>query len=179
MNNGEIGEPAFAIHDHSIFVVRGCLSAPRRQELVQFWLRHGAIANLQEALRRTQEIVCLAVDKQNRISGVSTVYIESFGLEKHPYWFYRTFIRPDCRLPGIAVRIFRATLQCLTTEQCEPDRAPRGLVIVTENRRLTRPGARVMFRAEGLRFLSSTADGMDVWIHDLLTDSHLVAQKDH
>lgn len=58
-------------------------------------------------------MVCLTGDAQDRIAGVSTVYIGPFGASKERYWFYRTFVRPDCRVPGLAIRLLRATLVTL------------------------------------------------------------------
>jgi GNAT superfamily N-acetyltransferase len=161
------GPPAAeTLHGISIHFLWGALDQQRKNELVDFWLQHRAIADVREAKRRTQEVVCLAIDAEDRIAGVSTVYIVPFGPEKTPHWHYRTFVRPDCRLPGIAVRILRASLRCLAQIAASRRGLSAGLVILTENRRLKHPGWHKILIAEGMHYLGVTPDGMDVWKHD-------------
>lgn len=158
-----------AIHGISIHAVWGALDQQRKSELVDFWLKHRAIPDAREAARRTQEVVCLALDAEDRIAGVSTVYIGPFGPKKASYWFYRTFIRPDCRKPGLAIRLLRATLQHLAVVAANQPGVSQGLIILTENRRLKHPGWHKKIRAEGMQYLGVTPDGMDVWKRDFQT----------
>jgi hypothetical protein len=162
----DAGAAVETIRGYSVHVVWNSLGPKRRDELVRFWLDHRAIPSVEEAQRRTQEVVCLALDPQDRIAGVSTVYVGPFGPGKKPYWFYRTFVRPDCRVPGLAIRLLRTTLRCLARLATEQAGLPKGMVIITENRRLTHPGWHRKIAAEGMQRLGTTPDGMDVWRRD-------------
>ncbi|NOT15082.1 MAG: hypothetical protein HOP21_05810 [Methylotenera sp.] len=149
----------------SIHLVWQRINANLKVSLSQFWLVQGAIADPQEATRRTQEAVCLAADAQGNIAGVSTVYVASFGVPPQPYYFFRTFIRPDCRKLGLVTRLFRHgdahLAQCFNVLD---NTSPRGTVIVTDNLRLKHPRAKLMIQAQGFTLLGMTAEKKEVWI---------------
>lgn len=151
----------------SIYLVWQRMSANMQETLSRFWLAQGAIVDLQEALRRTQEAVCLAVDTHGNIAGVSTVYIAPFGVQQQPYYFFRTFIRPDSRKLGLVARLFRHGDTHLAQHFNRADNtSPRGTVIVTDNLRLKHPRAKMMIQAQGFTLLGMTTDKKEVWKKD-------------
>lgn len=155
--------PVEIIRGYSIHVL---WQPQRHEELLRFWLDNGAIHDIKEAQRRIKDVVCLAFDPLDRIAGVSSVYTDAFGPTAEKCWFYRTFVRPDCRVPGLAIRLLRVTLRQLAQLTANRVELPKSLVIITENRRLTHPRVRKMLAAEGMKWLSKNSDGMDVWKRD-------------
>jgi hypothetical protein len=164
--------PVDSIHDINLYIVWKSLADVHKRALAEFWLRNKAVPTPAEALRRADEAVCIALDPTGRIAGVTTVYIAPYGDDKLPYWHYRTFVRPDCRLPGLTVRFFRASLKHLKEVASSQPIQPRGLVVFTENRRLKHQGWHKKFIREGMHFIGTTPDGMHIWRHDFKSDNN-------
>lgn len=141
-------------------------SSEQRQEIVQFWLRERAIPTLPEAVRRAHE-VCLLVrrdDGTGVLAGVSTVgrMRTRSGLI---YWVFRMFLRKPDRVPRLSLAVANATCAHLRLRaRREGDAA--GMLIVTENVKLMRPGARMLFQRQGCRYVGRNARGQDVWVVD-------------
>jgi GNAT superfamily N-acetyltransferase len=153
------------IHGLTVRCVWGEIDEPTRQALVAFWLVNGAITDPAEALRRTSEVVCLGYDASGQIVAASSVYL---GLVngKDRYWFYRMFVRPDCRRHGLATRMLRTTLQTLEKAAGDYNPPPRGVAVVTENSRLELPAVRRVLTALGLQRIGVTQAGKGLWKMD-------------
>jgi len=172
-SKADLSPPVDIIHGIGIHVVWKKLSTQHKQALAGFWLKSGAIQDPREAARRTSEVLCVAIDSSGKIAGVSTVYLAPFGQSKLLYWHYRTFIRKDCRVPGLAVRLLRSSLTYLNQVAATPDNLSNGLVILTENRRLKHPGWHRILAREGMGYLGLTTSGMDVWKYDFASHNSL------
>lgn len=147
----------------SIRTVWGALDEASRSDLVKFWLQQGAITDPAEAARRTGEVVCLVRDAAGQVAGVSSAYLGPLGDQGGTYWFYRTFVRPDCRRFGLAQRVFRATVQCLSRVAADFTPCPLGMAVLTDNLKLDQPSLRKTMLGLGLRRIGSTRDGKGVW----------------
>lgn len=146
---------------HQIFWVWQQVTPDLRQALIRFWRENTAIQDTFDAWRRTFEVACVALDPQGQIVGVSSVY-GAYG-SGSPYWFYRTFIRQDCREVGLAPRIFTCTHQQLAQAYAGEADGPVGMMVVSENPKLETPaGIRVSQRA-GLSHLGYNEQGQSVW----------------
>lgn len=147
--------------DHRIFWVWQQVTPLLRQQLVDFWRENGAIQDPFEAWRRSFEVTCVALNEAQQIIGVSSVY--SGHGPGAPYWFYRTFIREDCRDVGLAPRIFACTHEQLALAYRDEVQAPVGMMVVSENPKLETPaGIRISQRA-GLQHLGYNEQGQSVW----------------
>lgn len=105
----------------------------------------------------------MAVDESGRIAGVSSVYAACFPGTGAPYWFYRTFIRPDCRDIGLAPRLFACTHEQLALAYGDEPEAPVGMMVISENPKLETPaGIRISQRA-GLTHLGYNDLGQSIW----------------
>lgn len=152
------------LRDLHVDAVWQVLSAADADALVRFWIEEKAIVDPAEARRRVREVVCLARDAAGRIAGVSTVYpgqLNQSGTPE-PYWFYRSFIRPDCRVYGLASRILHLSFQTLA----RAGGGMRGVAVVTENPGLMSPALRKHLVKLGLTRIGVTPAGLDVWKRD-------------
>ncbi len=148
-------------NNHRIVWVWQQVNPDLRQALIRFWQDNAALQDSFDAWRRTFEVACVALDPEGRIVGVSSVYSAQGG--GTPYWFYRTFIRQDCRDVGLAPRIFSCTHQQLAQAYADEPQAPVGMMVVSENPKLETPaGLRVSQRA-GLAHLGYNEQGQSVW----------------
>lgn len=138
-------------------------SADLRRALINFWLHNGAIADPNEAWRRTFEVGCIAWNKADEIVGVSSFYADRLIHDGHVYWHYRTFVRPDCRLPGLAPQVFQMTFDALSELHAAEPFSPIGIVVVVENPKLEKPsGFRVIERC-GMERLGDDQHGKSIW----------------
>lgn len=138
---------------------------PLFPELVEFWLREGAIPQRAEAERRTADAVYVILAPSGEIAGACTVYIDDLRGPGDPYWFLRLFIRAQDRRPGMMTFICKATRDNLLAHRTPTDR-PQGVVIVTENAKLMRPGLRRTLRRAGCAYGGVTPAGHDLWIYE-------------
>lgn len=175
------------VHGINIHIVWQVITPQQKQQLVEFWLKNGAIQSQQEAIRRTNEAVCLAFDADGGIAAVTTVYISKLSKLPHDYYFYRMFIRPDCRLPGLGRRLlghtysqlnrqFNAQQMALASESSDSkmiglsSNIPKGLVFITENLKLKQPAVNRALIKRGFKLIGlmdiNTAEEKQVWNQD-------------
>jgi hypothetical protein len=146
---------------YRIFWVWQQVTPDVRQALISFWQDNAAIKDAFEAWRRTFEVACVALNPSGQIIGVSSVY-SALGAGA-PYWFYRTFIRKDCRDVGLAQRLFTGTRQQLALAYTDEPQAPVGMMVVLENPKLERPSGTRINQRGGLSFLGCNEHGQSVW----------------
>lgn len=148
---------------HRIVWVWGQITPQLRSELIAFWADNGALADPCEAWRRTFEVASVVLDEQGRLAGICSVYCAYSPGAGAFYWFYRTFIRADCRDVGLAPRLFAHTFEQLALAYADEPQAPVGVMIVVENPKLhTAAGIRVIERA-GFQHLGIDDSGQSVW----------------
>lgn len=147
------------------------LTEQERQEAVRFWLAHNALPDVDQAWRRTAQLVTMVRSPTGSLVGVSTVYPDGLGPRRVPHYFYRMFISPPHRRAMLMIQVLDFTLNVL--QRCTPKDGtmPAGLVIVTENRKLMRPGMRRLLSRHGYRLLGQDDSGQDVWRAGFSTDS--------
>lgn len=138
-------------------------SAETRAALVRFWADHGAIDDPFAAWRRTFEVGAVALDGQGDIAGVSSFYPDILPADGRPYWFYRTFVRPDSRVVGLAPQLFDCTFATLAVDYGGEPGAPEGVVTIMENPKLDTPAGLRVIRQSGLTLLGTDVHGRSVW----------------
>lgn len=151
------------IKNHQLFWLHGCLTRQLRSQLTQFWLVNRALDNSAEAWRRTFDVACLATDRNDHITGVSSIYVDRLRGDGPTYWFYRAFIRPDSRAFGLAILLLQQTCEGLQRRYADEAGAPVGIVIVTENPKLQLPGCSRWFHKHGFELLAKNERGQNVW----------------
>ena len=158
---------SYTYHDYRIDYVYGHTTADQKRRVVDFWRRHRVLRNSQDAARRVDEVVFIAVDEHDRVVGVNTVYIECEPRNHKQYFFYRMFVQPGNRETRLMAFMTGKAFQHL--KQLEMADKPAGLVIVAENPKLMRSGMRRYLERHGLSLCGTLvsghdAQGRDVWI---------------
>lgn len=138
-------------------------SAERRAEAVAFWLAQGALASRREAQRRAFELVYLVRSCHGTLAGMSTVALKYGARGQNSYYAFRMFLRREDRVPYLMRTVVNATHDLLRSLD-EPAPQPAGMLIVTENPKLMRPGIRRYFQRHGYLFRGTTPAGLDVWL---------------
>jgi len=120
-----------------------------------------AVPTEARARSRCGDVVLVARNPDGEIVGVSSVYREHFRGAGEVYWFYRMFIRPPDRVPGMMRHMTALTRDHLRGLDV-PDK-PRGVIIVTENPKLMRRGMRRVLERLEFTYVGATAKGQDIW----------------
>lgn len=134
-----------------------------RAQLIAFWRDNGALSEPFEAWRRTFEVCCIAFNGADQIAAVGSVYSAHYPALGAPYWFYRTFIRPDSRVNGLAQRMLRHTVAQLTDSFAGEPGAPAGVIIVTENPKFETAAGQRQLQRQGFVRLGADENGRSVW----------------
>ncbi len=149
-------------NDHRLIPVFRSTTPELRVEVVDFWLREGALRNRPIAEQRAFELAYLIRDRDQVLVGVSTAQLAPApGPDGRPAYFLRTFIRPADRTPGLPQRVIRETWQLLK-RHASPD-GPQGAFLVGENPKLNRPGMKEQLARRGWDYLGQNAKGLPVW----------------
>ena len=148
--------------NYRLDTVYGRIAPQLAAEIISLWQENRVVGG-GEASRRVAEVVMTIRDGNNTLVGVNTVYIQDLLQADNPYYFYRVFIRPrDRKSFGLRNYLGKTTREFLKgyTPQGNP---PHGVVIVVENRKLSRPGARKMLARQGWNELGKGPRGFEVW----------------
>jgi hypothetical protein len=136
-------------------------SRAQRAEIIAFWTQERAVADPQEAARRSHEAVFIVRNASGELAGLSTV-----GFMKVPdgrtFYAYRMFLRPRDRVPYLMLAVVLATRDFLKIFR-HPAVQVAGLLHVNENLKLMRPGMRRLFQRNGYSYWGKTPAGEDVW----------------
>jgi hypothetical protein len=147
--------------DVSEFQVRwvfGSISQALRQQLVTFWLQEGAIANADEAWRRSFEVACVLWEGEAKdLAGVCTVAIH-MDERGRSYGFVRIFIRRESRFVGLNVGLMQRMIEGFTALARESG-APQRLVATIENPKIARRGGLRLLARLGFRSVGTAANG--------------------
>jgi hypothetical protein len=97
------------------------------------------------------------------LAGVSTVALKPRPTDGRMLYHYRMFLRPEHRQPHLMRAVTNATRDHLRAFR-HPDVAPAGMLIVTENRKLMRPGLKRLLERHGYEYRGRERRGLDVWL---------------
>lgn len=67
-----------------------------QNEIIEFWVTHGALSR-EQANERVKQVFCVGRDKTGKIAGVGTVYPQFNQQLENSFYYYRTFVAPDHR----------------------------------------------------------------------------------
>lgn len=147
---------------YSIETVYGRLTPVRAAEIIKFWGQQRVLPNPQEARRRVAQVVDVIRNAEGEIVGLNSVYPAAYRSPQDSYYFYRLFIRPQDRKPGLGREATRHAVEFLKTRP-NPRLGVKGVVVVTENPKLTRGGGRRVLQRLGFDYDGRGPKGFDVW----------------
>ena len=148
--------------DYALHCVYQALSRDQRNEIIVFWLENGALT-FEDANHRVDQVVVVARNAADELVGVTSVYRAPFGEET--FLHYRTYIRPQDRVPGLMMKMLRETREYLDAHPSLRGTVC-GLLIRTENEKLMRPGVRRRFQRSVWNYEGQDKEGCDVWRFD-------------
>jgi hypothetical protein len=112
-------------------VVRGHLTEERAEEILDFWLRSGALP-AEAGRERLESVVCLAVDDGGEVVGVNSVEDRMAPSVGRRFWVYRRLLTEYD--DDLASAMFNAAFEALAEEFDGGDAGPIGLCLAVEDR---------------------------------------------
>ncbi|WP_295879024.1 hypothetical protein [uncultured Thiohalocapsa sp.] len=156
------GEAAF--RGYRLTPVYLCITDAERAEVIAMWRDANALRNLDVAEQRSREVVLLVRHAASGVlAGVSTVGLKPRPADGRLLYHYRMFVRPEHRQPHLMRAVTNATRDYLRDFR-HPDAEPAGMLIVTENRKLMRPGLKRLLGRHGYEYRGRERRGLDVWL---------------
>lgn len=147
--------------DYRLENVYLCASAAQRDEVMALWQAHGAVPDPSERARRSHEVVFMTRNPAGELAGVSTVGLTRLG-DGRVFYAYRMFLRPQDRAPYLMWAVTDGTRDFLRNFP-HPQARAAGMLIITENPKLMRPGMKRSFQRHGYDWRGKTAFGLDIW----------------
>ena len=121
----------------------------QRSEILALWRDEGAGILGADAQRSSHEAVFLVRSAAGELAGVSNVALVRLKDGKR-YYSYSMFLRKRDRVPYLMINVLDATRDFLRHFK-HPVAQPAGLLSISENPRLMRPGARRVLERHGYR----------------------------
>ncbi|MEZ0262022.1 MAG: hypothetical protein ACAH80_13505 [Alphaproteobacteria bacterium] len=146
--------------------------AEAREAVIKLWHANKILPDRKAAEERSKQVVFLIIDPQDNVVGVNTVYVSDFSKAKQKpapagnFYFYRMFIQPQNRVPNLSFRTLGFTYDFLNALPVAP--RPEGLVLVTENPKLKKPGSQRLLKRMGWDTLAQNEMGQFVMKRDFI-----------
>lgn len=136
------------------------------EDVLTVWEREGAIPDPREAERRVREVSIVALDPDDRLAAISTIYLKhspQLGME---LWNLRGFVARDHRMGNLATRILWATRDHLR-EAYESGRDTRGpgVLLEVENQMLMTYFNRAFWVYSDFWFIGESPSRAHVRVH--------------
>lgn len=133
----------------------------QRAEILVLWRDGGAVIDGGSAERRSRETVFLVRAALGALAGMSEVALVRVKGGRR-FYAYTTFLRQQDRVPYLMITVLDATRDFLRNFQ-HPKSQPDGMLLVTENRKLMRPGVRKLLARHGYQYWGRSVRNEDVW----------------
>lgn len=138
-------------HGYRVVPVYRKADAEAHQAIFKLW-QDNKIVPPQVAQERVKQVVFMIVSPADEVIGVNTVYVSDFSKTKQKappgnFYFYRMFIRKQDRVPQLSFKTLGLTYDYLSAFPAKP--RPQGLVLVTENPKLKKPGSQRLLQKMG------------------------------
>jgi hypothetical protein len=133
----------------------------QQQQIIKLWHDNNILPSEADPAQRAGQVVIVIVDAAQHIVGVSTAYLEHRPQLDELAFMFRMFIRPGDRRPGMMIGVVNFTFDILRGYAGQTEAA--SLMIISDNRKLMRPGTRQQLGRMGFNLLGQEAQGRDVW----------------
>lgn len=129
------------VGEYRIMPVFQNTSEQLRAAIIGLWQRNRALPAGEDGTARAKQVALIAVDGNDRLVAVSTVYRAPFahsGLQgaAGEFYFFRTFVQPGDRTHNLPKKLTTCTYDHLKS-MAAPGK-PVGMIIVAENAKLTK-----------------------------------------
>jgi len=134
------------------------------EAIADLWRRNQVLPRQTSPYERVPQVVYSALDRDERVVAVSTIYRGEVGEHGDPYFYYRMFIDPNARIPWLMRYMTMMTYQLLRDTPM-PEK-PVGMAIVMENPKLSGPGMNRRWERWGCTYIGKDPRGHDIWLRD-------------
>jgi hypothetical protein len=135
-------------------------------EVLAFWESERAMPAPEEARRRVHEVLMVALDPDDRLAAVSTVYLQRNRQLGMDLWYYRTFVGHEHRLSHLAVRLLWESRDRLSERFVSgQDARGAGMITETESELLKGHYNRAFWVISDFDFIGETPSGAHVRVH--------------
>jgi hypothetical protein len=136
------------------------------EDVVEFWTSERAIPDPREAERRVEEVRTVALDPEDALAAISTVYLKHNAQLDLDMWHLRGFVGRAHRMGNLATRILWATRDHLR-EQWEGgvERRAPGVLLEVENQLLMTYFNRAFWVLSDFWFIGESDRGAHVRVH--------------
>lgn len=158
------------VGEYRIMPVFQNTSEQLRAAIIGLWQRNRALPAGEDGTARAKQVALIAVDGNDRLAAVSSVYRAPFahsGLrltENGDFYFFRTFVQPGDRTHNLPKKLTIHTYEHLKAVAA-PDK-PKGMIIVAENPKLTKKMLEHGLGPFGWVHIGQDARGKQVFRHD-------------
>jgi hypothetical protein len=134
-------------------------------DVLGLWAREGAVSEA-EAQRRVHQVLMVALDPNDMVAAVSSVYLQRNPQVGLDLFYYRTYVANEHRMGHLSVRLLWATRDHLRErfESGEDTRAP-GMIMEVENELLKTYFNRAFWVISDFFFIGETERGAHVRVH--------------
>jgi len=134
-------------------------------DVLALWEREGAMPDPAEGRRRVHEVSIVALDPEDRVAAVSTVYLKRNAQLGMDLWNLRGFVAREHRMGNLATQILWATRDHLR-ESYESGRHPNpGVILEVENQLLMTYFNRAFWVYSDFWFIGESQQGAHVRVH--------------
>jgi hypothetical protein len=132
------------------------------QDVIDFWLREGAMP-AEEAQRRVDEVLLVALTDADELAGVSSTYLQRNAQLRMDLWYYRAFVAAAHRISSIAIWLALIGREMLQERFVGgEDRRAAGLLFEVENEGLKRYFNEAIWGPTDVAFIGENAFGAHV-----------------
>ena len=136
------------------------LTKEEREGIVNLWIENRALS-LEKIGKRLKEVFLIALNQEQEIIAVNSIYYIRSRLDGKFYYFYRCFIHPKERK---SILLLTNLLQITYQEAKELTPEAEGLALILENPKFYRPGVKKGLLRMDFKLLGVRPDGKEVWV---------------
>lgn len=131
-------------------------------EIIEFWVSHGALSR-EQAQERVQQVFCVCRHKSGKMAGVSTVYPQFNHQLENSFYYYRSFVAPDHREISLARNLLIFTYDYLNEAFVKGlNTRCIGMVVEVENEYLKNFHNEGIWPGTGFVYVGKTSRGAHV-----------------
>jgi hypothetical protein len=134
----------------------------QRAEILALWRDEEAEVDSAQAERTSREAVYLVRARSGELAGVSAVALVRLK-DGRRFYSFTLLLRKRHRVRYLMIAVTDATRDFLRGFQ-HPVAQPAGMLSISENPKLMRPGVRKLLARHGYQYRGQTSSGQDVWV---------------
>lgn len=136
------------------------------EQVKSMWRRELAFSE-DQIVQRSSEIIVVVL-RDGEVVGVSTAVVKPFKLlNNHEFFFYRFFVRADCRAAGLDAKLTVESVRYLEEIARQRSPQPIGVIAILENKEIAETPAarRAVWRAVPFTFIGMVSPGYPVRVY--------------